>query len=69
MIRSHKVTHRQGRAKTKPISALPTRGPSSNAMGGKRISGIVKNKDDFTEWCETNLAKGFFHGSQDIIQH
>jgi len=30
---------------------------------------IVKNKDDLTEWCETNLAKGFFHDSQTVIQH
>src|SRR5690606_35496397 len=30
---------------------------------------IVKNKDDLTEWCETKLAKEFFHDSQTVIQH
>ena len=29
---------------------------------------IVKNKDDLTDWCEANLAEGFFHDSQTVIQ-
>lgn len=30
---------------------------------------IYKNEDDLTNWCETNLAKGFFQNSQTVIQH